>query len=241
MKHMVWLVRGQDGSYFGWLVDPPLAGCHARGTSRDSVLATLPGQVDDFLDVLNRGWPDFDTTPYRPTGLEVAEELSRRGSALDGSMHLFPAERMPPRPEEVSERLRILSCTRNELLSVACTVPEAGLDWQEPAKPETHTIRRQLRHVADVERWYLGRLWRGLPPLVRSHTVWERLERTRALAETWLSNLPSSNLARVERHVGELWSMRKILRRLVYHEWFHLQVVRRIAGGYREHSRADGG
>jgi hypothetical protein len=102
------------------------------------------------------------------------------------------------------------------------------LEWQEPGKPATHTILNQLRHAADVERWYLSRLWRNLPRLPRSDSVWQRLEMTRTLVEKWFTQLPDKELARVERYNGELWSARKILRRLVYHEWFHLQATRRI-------------
>jgi hypothetical protein len=160
--------------------------------------------------------------------IEVAGELKRRGSASDGSSHLFPEERSAPSRSEVSERLQVLACTRQELLAATRGLPIRGLEGQEPGKPATHTILNQLRHIADVERWYLSRLWRNLPRLPRSPSVWQRLEMTRTLVEKWYTELPDKELARVERYSGELWSARKILRRLVYHEWFHLQVTRRI-------------
>jgi uncharacterized damage-inducible protein DinB len=228
VKHSVYLVRGQDGSCFGWLVDAPLAGCHVRGEDCESVVEALPREIEVFLDVLSKGWASFEPGVYLPVKIDVTAELKRRGSATDGSSHLFPEERSAPSRDEVSERLQVLACTRMELLAAAERLPVARLDWQEPGKPRTHTVLNQLRHIADVERWYLGRLWRNLPRLERSESVWQRLELTRRLVEEWFTELPDKELARVERYNGELWSARKILRRLVYHEWFHLKVVRRI-------------
>jgi hypothetical protein len=228
VNHRVYLVRGQDGSCFGWLVDPPLAGCHCRGEDCESVIEALPSQIEDFLALLSKWSPIFQPSAYLPVKIEVAGELKRRGSASDGSSHLFPDERFAPSRAEIAERLHVLACTRKELLAAVARLPIAALNWQEPGKPKTHTVLNQLRHVADVERWYLARLWRKLPRLERSESVWQRLDLTRTLVEKWFTELPDKELARLERYSGELWSARKILRRLVYHEWFHLQVVRRI-------------
>lgn len=231
MRYDVHLDLGDDGSCLAWIVDLPVPGCHTRGYGREDVLGRLPAEIDAYLDVVARHRPGFDPRPLRPSAVTVVAEYPRRRNVTSCSRGLFLPEETAPTRAEIAERLAVLAATRRELLVTVRALPEAALDWPEPGRdPAFHTIRAQLEHVAHVETWYLQRLWRGLPRLPRSTTVWERLDRTRGRVEAWLSGLPDAELGRVDRYLGELWSVKKVLRRLAYHEWFHLRVIQRIRG-----------
>ncbi len=238
MRYATYVDLGKDDSCLAWIVELPVPGCHARGYGREAVLAALPGEINAYLDTVARHRPGFDPAPLRPSRIEVAGEYRRRRDVTSCSAGLFPPEECPLAREEIGERLALLRATRGELLSLTRPLEPAALDWPEPGRdPAFHTVRAQLRHVAGVERWYMSRLWPGLPRLEPSRTVWDRLDRTRSLVEEWLGNLPETELGRAGTSLGERWNVTKVMRRLAYHEWFHLRVIQRILRAYREHAR----
>ncbi len=92
----------------------------------------------------------------------------------------------------------------------------------------------QLRHIASAERWFLSKIIPELPRLPVSHDVWQRLAVVRELVVESLSGLSGAALGCRALINGELWTTRKVIRRLMYHEQFHRDCVRRdlkLAGG----------
>jgi len=94
------------------------------------------------------------------------------------------------------------------------------------------TVEDIVRHVATVEWWYMSRIvlfpWprdgeypedlEGLLAWTR-HRVADRLRR--------LSDEERSRVSVPDPESGERWSARKVLRRLIYHELYHLRQLRR--------------
>ncbi|MBS1195386.1 MAG: hypothetical protein H6R33_106, partial [Actinobacteria bacterium] len=90
-------------------------------------------------------------------------------------------------------------------------------------------------HLANTEtHYYLGAIgfhppWEPVPP----EGEWPLfLADRRAAAIQFLDDLKgASDLARVDPDAG--WSVRKVLRRMIWHERLHTKSIRRILGEYQ--------
>lgn len=136
---------------------------------------------------------------------------------------------------EVRRQLRWLEHSRRTLLALVEGLPPEALLWgtprrrgRRPGKGGGWTIWRYLRHIGGVEKWYISQLWRGLPRLPRSDSPFERLALTRSQVLEVLRHSRREDLARSTRSSGEMWTLRKVLRRLLYHERYHTRTIARI-------------
>ena len=121
--------------------------------------------------------------------------------------------------------------SRADLLELVQGLDEETLDWQPPGEPRT--IRNCLQHIAYVEPWYLSRLEIELPKDYPAD-VFGLLEYTRKIVVDCLSDFPKEKMAGVFRPVNDpspvcnLWTARKVLRRLVDHERLHTRYIERV-------------
>lgn len=106
------------------------------------------------------------------------------------------------------------------------------------------TIRQILLHIALTEvGYYLPSVgWRaGLNPETLKSASWQQaLELSRRETRRFLDELtmPGSDRARIIVD-DETWSVRKVLRRLVWHERLHYKGILRIAREYNRLHRGD--
>ena len=113
------------------------------------------------------------------------------------------------------------------------------LDWQPPGKPRT--IRNTLKHIGFVEWWYITRLDVELPTKFPKN-VFNLLNYTRKIVVDYLQNFPKekrSGVFQPKRDVGRraktcnLWTARKVLRRLVDHERLHTKYIEKVLQMYK--------
>ncbi len=160
---------------------------------------------------------------------------------VSGNEVLFDHDRHPAAPAEIEHCLRLLSCSRSDLLATVAPMPDALLDWDPPyrnflAWARWRTIRQVLGHIASTEVGYylpsVGYYSADVGEL--SDLPWpEQLRRSRAQTVRFLEGLLEDGEDRLRLYeADEAWSVRKVLRRLVWHELAHLKSVRRIARAY---------
>ncbi len=108
------------------------------------------------------------------------------------------------------------------------------------------TVRDCLMHIASVEWWYITRLEISLPDLPDG--PFERLRIARRLAAETLSDLPRDRLGGIYQppafiaanaRVSNLWTARKVLRRIVDHERLHTRYIARVLANSREVASPD--
>jgi hypothetical protein len=112
------------------------------------------------------------------------------------------------------------------MLQLITTIPDHVLD--EPHPNEDMTIRQILGHIGRSEWWLLDRLGRSLPEGMLDQDPIERYQKERAELLVTLPDL--IDLDQVVGKGGEMWSPRKVVRRLCWHERDHYQHIQKILG-----------
>jgi predicted RNase H-like HicB family nuclease/uncharacterized damage-inducible protein DinB len=236
----VYLEVDADGRCIGHVAELP--GCFAHAERRDDVEQQLPDAIRRFLAWLAaRGEP----APQWRDGDEIRVASVNEGFGPfdpgDAAM-LLPDEREPLTEDDLERAIRLAGYSRAELLAMVADLDDTLLDWKPPAA--TMSVREILRHIGNVEEWYLSRLVRpeDLPP------EWEHddqlpifafLEMERRTVIAGFRTLPQEARGQMfypthwSRHPSEPWTARKALRRLLEHEREHLMQIREMLAQQR--------
>ena len=126
-------------------------------------------------------------------------------------------------------------CIRDRLATVK-GLPESLLDWDPPYRRFAswawwHTIRQILEHIALTEvHDYLPKIGFSGKTLPRLEAIdWQKqLSFSRRETEGFLAELTNHNDRARVSEANEVWSVRKVLRRLIWHELLHWKSIRRI-------------
>jgi GNAT superfamily N-acetyltransferase len=228
----VWLESGYDGGRFGaWLLDVPGAFGHAA--SRDLAISQSSAALGWFRDWLARhgemldvafGWPDV----VEECVVEVADGY-QRGVTFADDAHAVTAG-------DVDAAIRRLGFAREDLLTLRPSLARVAI----PTHPGERALDDVMRHVAGVEIWLGSRLDPGAR---YAGPAWdgdgnEHLAATRTWADANLRSLFDTHaLPRVDSK-GEQWTLRKVVRRYVYHAVDHLRELDlRLARAEARHER----
>jgi hypothetical protein len=65
-------------------------------------------------------------------------------------------------------------------------------------------------------------------PGAGNEDVFERLEVVRTWAVEHLQSLPSEQRKRITVHEGEVWTLKKVRRRFLYHEAYHRRQIQEL-------------
>lgn len=192
-----------------------LPGCVASGRTRDEALDAFPPLLVEWLLFLHG---QGDPVPPAGSELEIAvdEWVATDAEVSEGSSSaFFEADRRPLSRSEIDAGLRRIGDLRGRLLRRLRSVGEADLDRIGRAE---WTARRVLDEMARAQWWTLTRL--GASPLgeVPARTL-GRLDTAMALVVQRFTDMePGVEMDPVEID-GELWTPRKVLRRLLWLEW----------------------
>ena len=200
-----------DGSY--WLAHVPvLRGCIASGTTRDEAIANARRAFRAYLELLDaRGvsiehWKDLDPSTFDvrdlPADRVVPEDLGRMEE------------------HELRDFLHQFEASRAALLSV---VREISADDIERKPSETMwSVREALEHVMLTEASLLSRLekWPADP-----YNTLQAVHRM-AFQRFTIMEPPDTDLDHVV--MGRRWTTRKVMRRILEHEFEHLEHIKEI-------------
>ena len=236
MTVRIWLHEGHDGEPGVEAHALDLLGFSTWAGSEREVVAKLPIKLREYL-----AWRSAHGLRVDVPSVDV--EIAGR---LTGNEILFPPDREPARREDVDLTIRLLACSRADLIALLEAAPAGAIDWDPPYQrfapwADWRTIRANLAHVANAETHYYTRNVGhepSRPPAAPDEDWREFLPRSREETVGFLEALGSaadlSRIVTVDRGFGEeAWSVRKALRRLVNHELLHTKSIRRILREYR--------
>jgi predicted N-acetyltransferase YhbS len=220
----VGLEPGYDGGRFGaWPLDFP--GAFHAAASRDLALSQVPSAAGWFRDWLER---KGEPIPLAIGPVEVVEVVPATTVDANERMALFAADRAPVPVDEFEVTLRRLGHARLDLLDLVGRIEafEAG-GGRVPDAGERGWLE-VLRHVAGTEVWLGSRLdpdARYAGP-GRDDPVQDHLVATRHWVERTLRTQHDHDpaVARTDGK-GEDWTLRKVLRRILYHSVDHLREL----------------
>ena len=211
--------------WVAWVLELP--GCFSSATTQEEATAQVPTRIGEYFDWLKRNG-QASPPAKEPIEMEAPEVFRSFPSQNDYTVNVFfEDDRKPLDYQEVEYHLWLLDCTRRDLPAVVRQLPRETLN--RPVAEEVQgSIEGILSHVAGAENWYLDRLSLALPDEEMPEGPLARLERIRAYTRTRLPELVDDG--RVVELVGEQWSVRKVLRRALWHERDHTNHIAQLAG-----------
>jgi len=220
---------------------PDCPGCWVFGRTKERALEKVRIAILEWYDWLDQYG---ETHPDAGDEIEVetAEMLRVNYNPLEAGKPeaLFWSEVLPIQKDDIARTVRLMGYSRDDLLSLVSTITEESLDWDPPGKPRT--IRNCLEHIAYVEPWYITRLNFSLPEDYPKD-VFELLNYTRSTVVNCLHDFPARKMKGIfqpkknKSPVCDLWTARKVLRRLVDHERLHTRYIQRVLEMYHMRER----
>lgn len=184
-------------------------GLCGQGADEEEALRTLTTTALDAY----RGFLSRHGETCLPLGqVEVTERIH-------GDELAFEEDRRPASDQELDRTLQILAWVRSDLLELLGSAADAELDWddskrQMPSWATWRTARLMAKHIADTEScYYLAAL--GVVPPPKPEDLVEWLERSGRHVRSTLAVLPRDLVVDNDE---EVWTTRKVLRRLAWHE-----------------------
>lgn len=198
-----------------------LPGAYARGASRDEAMDKMAAQAAAYLAW--RGGP-------APRGLRpviVQEKASGLAVSDADSDVLFDTERAPLTPAEYAPLKELALRSAADFLALYEAVPDKDKSCL-PARisfygPVPRTAREMYEHTKNVNSYYFGEI--GVE-VGNEGSILEGRRRGFALLERQPGYLAAP--ARTGSF-GEEWSLRKLLRRFIWHDRIHARAMWRMA------------
>lgn len=196
-------------------------GPFARGRSREEAAAKLPADVAAFCR-----WAGWEV----PAGaVEIVEEKYQpdmRVEDADSDM-LFASERQPVTAEEYALLRELVLKSARDFDALYASVPDKDASLGDARKTfygeYPDTARKMFEHTNRVTAYYVGELDAEVDNLPGCHE-------NRVNGLTAIEAIPDFlNLPVIEGSYGEEWSLRKVLRRFLWHDRIHARGMYRRA------------
>ncbi len=204
----------------GWLASVgDVPGCVARGATRDEAVANVRKALPEYLALLEKygvsteHWKGLD-----PVALEV-----RDSNPADWIADDFRAMQ----EHEIRDFLHQMEGSRAALLALVRGL--SSDDIEKRPTPDGWSVRRTLEHVMSTEAELLGRLEKWPDNM-------GALQAVHRMAFQRFSILEPEDTAIDHRISGVRWSTRRVMRRILEHEYEHMEQIRGILaelGGQR--------
>ena len=213
-----------------WVYVPGLPGCSTVAATSSEAIEAAETAIRERIGFLNRHGEDFPDPA--PLDLVVADHVIER-KFLGFGQGTFLTDREPLSRDEATRQLRWAGWSREELVAAARAQPRPLA-----VKPPTggRSAGAILAHVAGAEWSYvsstLGTLAGGAAVIAAIENAgdepWPALAAEREKLMARLAEMTDDELARVaDRGEGKpVRSARRMLRRLLEHEWEHVLELR---------------
>ena len=222
LRVAVGIEEGPDGAMLVHGLSAP--GCVAAGDSSESAVEAFTAELSDWLLFRESvGLP----VPARDVELEIAvdEWIPSASDVGSGeSTVTFDADLVPLTDAEIDDALHLLGELRGRLLRELKPLGRGALDG---AREDLSDVRQVLDELARAQWWTLTRL--GASPLAEvPQAVLGRLDTAMALVVQQFTGFAREARDRSAELDGELWSPRKVLRRLLWLEWWLGRAARAL-------------
>jgi DinB superfamily len=228
----VGLENNAEGRSQAWILGHP--GCFVYGKDGAQALAAVPQAIWSYSQWIaahtSHSWLEETEAKQAKFHLEDSwecysinkdYELDQDGYEVNA---WFRHDWVPLKEIDIQQGLLLLSWGREELYR---TVRDLGEDILQRTYPhERWSIAGILKHIASAEWWYQDRLGLAFARQDLPEDPFERLQKVRtALGEILPGLAGSTKVVGVE---GEFWSPRKLLRRAVWHEYDHIDHIKKL-------------
>ncbi|MDI6809705.1 MAG: DinB family protein [Candidatus Eisenbacteria bacterium] len=216
-----------------------LLGCNRTARNQTRAIAKIKEEIVAYSKWLRAHGQRAFCPSINEINPMIAEAVRNQDPWIaGGTAALFQPERESVTSRDIQMCLRRMSWNREDLLKLVCDLP-AALIRRKP-RGEPRSIQNTLCHIAVCEIWYISRLERKIrePKGGLSRNPFKLLAQTRKIASNGLLSLTPAQRRNVyvpkkwcsprQRNLGEQWTAKKVLRRLLEHERQHTQYIERL-------------
>jgi len=211
---------------------PSCPGCWVFRRTPESAMAKVKTAIVDWFEWLERHGEQIPAK-NRDFEVEASEMLRVTYNPVEAGKPepLFWSETPHITRKDILRTLQLMRYSRQDLLKTVTGLSSDLLNWKPTDEPRT--IENCLRHIAYVEPWYLTRLKVDLQCRYARNTL-EMLNSTRNAVVNYVQNLPREKMRGIYQPTKDacptcnLWTARKVLRRLVDHERLHMKYIQKI-------------
>ena len=213
----VWEHNGEDTLLYS--VDA--IGAYSRGESLEAAVRKMKAEVEAYSS-----WRGQH--PVQEIEIEIVQEkISDLRIADADSDVLFDAEKAPLTLAEYRELKALVLKSARDFYDLYSAVPDKEESWLAHRRTfygaVPRTAQEMYEHTRNVNAYYFGEI--GID-IDNAGTTWdcrkrgfERLEQTQGFLENKV----------MEGRYGELWTLRKVLRRFLWHDRIHAKAMYRMA------------
>ena len=215
--HCIWEHNGTDTLLYA----ADFAGAYTRGASLDEALQKMPDEIRSYCR-----WLGTDVS--EPLECTITQEVSSSLLIRDADSDvLFDEERLPLSPNEYHFLKAAVLRSAHDFLTLYHSIPDVNQSCL-PARKTFYgslpcTAKEMYDHTKSVNSYYFGEI--GIPADNEGNIFecrqrgFEQLEKE----PDFLSNLLHNG------SYNELWTLRKLLRRFLWHDRIHAKAMRRMA------------
>ncbi len=219
---------------------PEYPGCWVFGHTPRSALRKVKVAVDEWCKWMEKHGERISSASGFE--VEIAEMLRVNYNPVEAGKPepLFWSETLPVSKKDVTRTIRLMEYSRKDLLDLVSNLNYGCLVWHPKNKPRS--IENCLRHIAYVEPWYITRLNVDLPCRY-PRNVFKMLDYTRDIVIDFLRDFPREKMKGIFQPekdpspVCNLWTARKVLRRLVDHERLHTKYIEKLLQIYAKNTK----
>jgi hypothetical protein len=215
---------------------PDCPGCWVFGRTEKRALHKVKVEVVEWFRWLNKHKGKIPCVS-NDLKIEVAEKMQVDYNPAEAGKPepLFWSEVLPVKRRDIKRTIQLMDYSRKDLLDLVSNLTSKQLSFEPPN--QSRSIRNCLKHIASVEWWYVNRLNVDMPEKFPID-IFERLKYIRELVVRALETLPGEKMRGVHQPIKyksptcDLWTARKVLRRLVDHERLHTRYIQKILKMY---------
>lgn len=213
----VWEHNGNDTLLYS--ID--YVGAYTRGESLEIAKAKMPGEIVSYLK-----WLDEDTTDNMEIIIAGKKDSELAIKDADSDV-LFESEKTPLTADEY-EKLKALALkSAKDFLALYESIPDKSATASAERKTFYGNVPRSAEemyeHTKNVNEYYFAEIDVDAD---NNGNIFECRKRGFELLEAKADFL---NNAVIEGSYGEDWSLRKVLRRFIWHDRIHARAMHRMA------------
>ena len=213
----VWEHNGNDTLLYA--VD--YIGAYTRGENLEIAIAKMPHEISSYLK-----WLGEDTSDNMEVVL-VGEKDSDLAIKDADSDVLFENEKAPLTADEYEKMKALVLKSSKDFLALYESIPDKSVTAIVERKTFYGTVPRSAdemyEHTRNVNEYYFAEIDVDAD---NSGNIYECRKRGFEILETKLDYLDNPV---IEGSYGEDWSLRKILRRFIWHDRIHARAMYRMA------------
>jgi len=233
MKFSLLLEIGRNGRCTAWCAEFP--GAHVSRPRESEAVEAMPEEIASFLYFLRHFGEEGCVTGSFECSVVERQVFNVALHPCD-TQAFFSRDRAPLTLAEQKKFLRWLGHSHTMLLDLMNGLTPGAWGWKKEGKEGRAlgkmgggwTIEAYLKHIASAEKWYLSNFWSGLLKLKRADDITERIALVRNQLKECFAGTTVEERKRIVDADGELWTLRKVLRRALYHERCHSKGIARL-------------